>query len=69
MADNYEITAQQEVQDIAGDLPVRSMEVDFVTKPSGVRSHVTVPMATYSAASVHDAVSELATEIEQAHTR
>jgi len=69
MADNYAITGQQEVQNIDGDTPVRSMEVSFETKPSGVRSYVTIPMAGYTASSVHDAVSALASEIEQAHTR
>lgn len=68
MAANYDITDQTEILDISGDgSPVRAMNVQFRTKPSGVMASVRIPIKTYSASEVDREVTDLATKLEEAH--
>lgn len=69
MADKYQVTEQSEIMDIGPDgTPVRSMSVQFVTKPSGIPASVRIPISKYTAEAVAAAINPLATELEAAHT-
>lgn len=65
MADNYQVTTQEEVTDYSGATAVPSVRVSFTTKPSGVAGTVIVPKSTYSPQAVHDAIQAQADLLEQ----
>lgn len=68
MADNYEITDQTEIMDIGNDGgPVRSMSVQFRTKPSDITASVRIPIKTYSPQEVAKEVGAFAAKLEEAH--
>lgn len=65
MADNYRVTGQQEVMDLSGPgLGVRAIEVTFTTLPSEITGTVRVPLANYSAESVHRAIDDYTRKLE-----
>lgn len=69
MADKYDITEQAEIMDLAPDgAPVRSMSVQFRTKPNGIVASIRIPIAKYSPAEVARQVEDLASKLEETHT-
>jgi hypothetical protein len=68
MAANYDIVGQQEVVGLsAAGEAVRSMQVTFRTKPSGIEGTVTIPIVKYSPGQVVAQIEPYAADIEATH--
>lgn len=69
MAENYDVTGQRETLAIDDSgTATRSMEIDAVTKPSGVTFTELVPVTKYNAENVHVILANRAASIEAVHT-
>lgn len=68
MAEDYEVTQQREVIDLATDgQPVRSQEITFKSLPSGTVATVRIPIADLSAQSAKTAIEARRNTIEDVH--
>ncbi|HET9247706.1 MAG TPA: hypothetical protein VFO15_18020 [Xanthobacteraceae bacterium] len=68
MAADYTVTDQRPVTVAsAGGVFVPSMEITFVTKPSGQPGRVTVPNSQYTPAHVDEILTTAARNIEAVH--
>ena len=68
MAQTYDVTGQREVIDLtASDGAVKSVEISFTTKPSGIAGTVTIPKATYTPQAAQAAIDAYAANLEATH--